>query len=425
MNILMITLDAERMGLARLVQPLHETGFRVSALCPHGTTVSFSSFLEHHFPLSSETSSQVIERELAAAMRATTPDLIVPGDERAVACLQDILRRADAGKKVALDAAALALLRRVLGRPEQFNAMLMKSDTQALARKLGVATPLSVTVTTAEAALREAEQIGYPVVLKQSFSWAGQGVSFCANETALRSNAAPVFAKHGSPLRTLAKRALHRDWYPTTSAVDVQKAVDGKPAFWCGVVIEGRVLCGFAGLVQQASSATGPSSVIRIAPHAQMHEASVKMAAALGLTGFVSFDFMVESETGRALLLECNPRPVPACHLGAHIGVDLCAALAAGLRGEAVAVAEAEGEELVALFPQEWQRDPQALAIFTGYVDMPAQDQGLLRHIADKFPDAAALLPLEPAAPEAPVAVKHRRLFSAKRNFGLPARLSA
>ena len=108
-------------------------------------------------------------------------------------------------------------------------------------------------------------------------------------------------------------------------------------------------------------------------------EAAAKLIAAYGCSGFIGFDFMEEAATGRAFLLECNPRPIQVTHLGPRIGVDLCATLAAALRGEAPPPQAPTSEAEIALFPQEWLRDPASLAGASRFLDVPWEDPALLR----------------------------------------------
>jgi predicted ATP-grasp superfamily ATP-dependent carboligase len=94
------------------------------------------------------------------------------------------------------------------------------------------------------------------------------------------------------------------------------------------------MLAGFAGIPLETASAQGPSTVVRLGAHAAMAAASERMIAALGASGFIGFDFMLENRTGAALLLECNPRPIQVCHLGGQIGADLMVPLAEALAGK-------------------------------------------------------------------------------------------
>ena len=381
--VLIIAFEDGRWGPARLPKPLSAAGFRVAALCPADNAVAQTGFIERHFPLGNVKSSRHFETRLARAMRDWQPDLVIPADERVVACLHYLVRRARAGQRVRLNRDAMAIIIASLGDPDQFDAMLLKDRTLSVARQAGVRVPGGGPVASPADACAQASQIGFPVYVKQAFSWAGRGVIRCDDAAAVVDAMAAARPAARSLLRDRAKRLLHRDWYPTTSSTDIQQAIDGTPAMYCAVAVAGKLVAGFAGVTRQATSANGPSSVVWIGPDNEMEAAAAKMIAALGATGFIGFDFMIEAATGHAYLLECNPRPIQVSHLGARIGIDLCAALAAELSGEQNPQPRSVTSETVALFPQEWQRDPAALAQCTEFRDAPLDDPRLMRFMVN------------------------------------------
>ena len=111
-----------------------------------------------------------------------------------------------------------------------------------------------------------------------------------------------------------------------------------------------------------------------------------RMVEALGASGFISFDFIVDDE-GKAFLLECNPRPTQIMHLGHLVGLDLARSFREALQGERQApCALPRGEREVAFFPQEWKRDPQSPALATAFHDVPWEDAALLRAMMGKRP---------------------------------------
>jgi hypothetical protein len=395
MNVLFVAFEGARWGAARLVKPLGDAGFNVAALCPRDNPLAQTRFLRRCFALASIMNARRIEQALAAAMRDWQPRLIIPGDERAVACLQALLRRIRRGGKTSLSPAAVEVLGVSLGNPERFDAMMLKSDTVRLARELGVKVPAGATVASAREAVVIAERIGFPVFVKRSFSWAGLGVTRCDDADELTAAFEATQVHRRVPFHATLKRILHRDWNPTISTVDVQQAVRGVPAFYCTVALNGRMLAGIAGVARRTCAATGPSSMVWLGPHDAMAHAAARMIGALGATGFIGFDFMVEAQTGAVYLLECNPRPTPVCHLGGRLGVDLCAALAAGLHGAAGPARAPLHEETIALFPQEWLRDARGLDGFEGFVDVPFDDPALVCAMLGKPPSTTNPVPPE------------------------------
>ena len=186
-------------------------------------------------------------------------------------------------------------------------------------------------------------------------------------------------------LKSALRRWLGRDWYPASSKIDVQGAISGEPAMFCALAWQGRMIGGYSGTKLELSYPNGPSAAVRLGHQPEMARVAETMIAALGCTGFISFDFMIEEGSGRPLLIECNPRPVPVTHLGGRIGVDLAGELAALLAGaEARAVPLRARTELdVLLFPHALdisRHRPGRLA------DLPIGDPGLISHVTRAAP---------------------------------------
>lgn len=380
LHVLIVAFENGRWGPARLPRAFAAAGFKVFALCPSENALSRTRFLNRHFSLADTTSARRFETRLAQVMIETKPSLVVPCDEQTVACLHSLIRDAQAGRSRQLTPAMVDILIASIGAPEHFDDMLLKTHTLALARKIGVPIPESRSVANAREAVNEAERIGYPVYVKTSFSWAGLGATLCANaqEVVAAIDAARPRERFGFAKRWL-KKALGRDWYPVNSPIDVQKAIAGAPAMYNAVALGGKALAGFAGLRHEGARSSGPSSVVWLGAHAEMEKASNAMIEAMGASGFVNFDFMIEEGTGKVYLLECNPRPSQVMHLGATVDVDLFRALARGLRAETpVEQAPRQGGQITALFPQEWLRDSASAFGYGDRLDAPTDDKPLL-----------------------------------------------
>jgi hypothetical protein len=195
-----------------------------------------------------------------------------------------------------------------------------------------------------------------------------------------------------APLKAWIRRRLHRDWYPTGTPTDVQRAIAGTPAMYCAVAWHGQVLAGFAGIKRKTRMPNGPSTTVCLGPNAKMAQAVETMVRGLGATGFIAFDFMIEAVTGHVYLLECNPRPNQVCHLGVRIGVDLAEALASA--SENLRTQTATCEAMITLFPQQWQGSTPGIVPPEADVDVPWDDPGLLRFISSVCPKAGAALGL-------------------------------
>ncbi len=368
-RVLMIAFEDGRSGPCRLPRPLNEAGIAVATLAPPANLIGRSGFVAERFTLPAARSARSLLAALEGAVAAWQPDLVIPCDEQVVAFLHDVVRRSNAS------AAVRTVLAASLGDPGRHEALLMKGATLALARTIGVATPRGAIASSAREGRRIADEIGYPVYAKASFGWAGSGVTLCADDAAL---SAALARPRAAPVKALARRLLQRDWYPARTAIEVQQAIAGSPAMVAAVAINGRMLAGFSAMARRTVSATGPSMVVEILHHAPMQEAAARMIAALGASGFIGFDFMIEAGSGEALLLECNPRPIQVGHLGSRIGADLCAALAAALRGEGALPAAPCASETVALFPAAFAHGLDATLPAHVHRDIPFDDPALL-----------------------------------------------
>ena len=391
LSVLMVAFEAGRWGSARLAKPLREAGFQVTAICPADNPLARTRYLDRHISLRDVRSSARLARVLSRTVRAGPPSLIIPCDERAVVCLQAIARDAERYRKYGVDDAVRSLIQLSLGATDHFDAMLLKTETARLARSLGVLTPAAFTVGTPDEAVLQAETLGYPVYVKASFSWAGMGVVLCQDRADLTAALAAMTERKPGALRGLVRRLLMRDWHPRQASIDVQKAIIGQPAMYCVSAKDGQTLAGLGAVALQTTTTTGPSSIVEVgAPHPQMAATAAKLVAAFGASGILGFDFIIEAQTGDAYFLECNPRPIPIAHLGPHVGVDLCDALAKAYRSGATSTSTSTSTKVVALFPQEWTRAPEGLDTVNTFVDVPWDDPDLLRAMVTPSPAGRA-----------------------------------
>ncbi len=387
MNVLIFAIEENRWAPARLPKHLMAAGFRVAALCPSGNVLAQTRYLDRAYVLKDNKSSHAMERSLVDAMVDSSVDLVIPADECSVAVLHSIIKRSCASRG-RISRNILNILVSSLGDIDQLDAMLLKSDTMRAARDIGVRAPRGGPVVFTSEALKLGEKLGFPLYVKQSFSWAGWGTRRCETAKDLVDAFQAAQAGRSSGIKARLRDLLSRSWFRTDTEIDLQQAIDGDPAMYCVAAVDGQVVGGFAGFPLQAAGENGPSTVVRIGDHPEMAEATAALVARFNATGMLGFDFMIERLTGHAYFIECNPRPIQTQHLGGRIGVDLCVALACGLRArardETPARHAANNSEQIALFPQEWVRDPQSKAIESCFHDVPWDDPGLLAAIVAK-----------------------------------------
>jgi hypothetical protein len=233
--------------------------------------------------------------------------------------------------------------------------------------------------------------IGYPVVLKRDTGAAGDGVRICADQASLRRSFSELEApeRRARPHLRLARwmrGSYLRDCHHAAQRpLNVERFVRGPVATRAVVAWDGAILDGFSLLRDIVHpEPLGPSSLVHFIDHGDMEAATSRLITRWRASGFFGFDFIIDHDDHHAYLLECNPRPVPISHIGGFGGHDLCAALAVKLIGTTARPAEPVHAERVALFPQEWRRDPMSPWLHDAYHDVPWDDIPLLRALCGK-----------------------------------------
>jgi hypothetical protein len=357
---------------ARYAGGFAAAGCDVYALSPDGAPVQSSRYIagSHLYnplrPLHS----------LQKAISRTAPDLIVPCDDRAVRHLLR-LYQSEKGSAVA------ALVARSLGTPENYDRVLSRSASLAALREMGVRVPDTLPVTS-EAQLDECLAVtGLPAVLKSDDSWGGEGVVIA--RTAEEARAA--YRKLSNPpsrLRSIARAAKRRDAHfllaalkPSTTAVCVQRFIEGQPAASAFAAREGNILASLNYNVLVTQGEIGPPSVIRLVDCSEMQAASRAAAQVFGLSGLHGLDF-IRDASGAVHVIEINPRATQGGTLPFGVGRDLPSALAATLSPEPVGMRRPIDKEIVVFFPREWKHNPASPYLKTGHHDVPWDDPAVM-----------------------------------------------
>jgi hypothetical protein len=365
---------------ARLAMALVNAGCTVKAVCPPrhplAKTSAVSQVHTYHglAPLAS----------LSGAIAATTPDLILPFDDLAALHLHELyhreLRRGTAGAPISL------LIERSLGAAASFPIVYARTTTMELAEAEGIRVPKSAVVRNAEDLRESIARMGFPMVLKANTTSGGDGVSIVHTleeaEYALRAlAAAPLVAR--ALKRALIDQDLTMVWPSLLRkryVVNAQAFVAGPEATSAVACWKGSVLASLHFEVLKKQDAGGPSTVLRLMESAEMSAAAEKMVRRLELSGLHGFDFMLEEQTGNPYLIEINPRATQVGHLTLGPGRDLPAALYAAVTGEVIQTAPKVTEkDTIALFPQEWIRNPASAFLRSSYHDVPWEEPDLVR----------------------------------------------
>jgi hypothetical protein len=365
---------------ARLTAALARAGCSVEAVCParHPLRKTKSVHRVHDYrgltPLYS----------FARAIASTQPDFLISGDDLATQHLHRLYAREKRNGNA--DSGICALIERSLGNPEGFPVVGARAAFIEVARKEGLRVPTTQALHNTDELKAWVTRTGLPTVLKANGTSGGDGVRIVHTLTeAERSfkelQAPPLLA------RALKRALIDHDeklLWPSIlrrrSVVNAQTFVAGHEATSTIVCWKGAVLASLHFEVINKTSSTGHASVLRLMENAEMSNAVERVVRRLGLSGFYGFDFMLEADTGNAYLIEINPRSTQVGHLSLGAGRDLPAALYAALSGDALQPSpKVTDKETIALFPQEWIRDPESPYLRSAHHDIPWEEPELIR----------------------------------------------
>ena len=371
---------------ARLGLALRAAGFRVSIWSPAGHPFLLTDAFDRHFAYGALEPLATLE----AALLAGGPDLIVPCDDLATHYLQRLAARA---QHVAYLHHILAVIERSLGPATGLERLTARAHVVNVASAAGIPVPTTTRLHSA-AELREWFSIhGFPAYLKADGSSGGMGV----RPVHTYAEAQMAFATLDAPprtLRTLKRLAIDRDTTllgpmvrrqrPILSVQRGVAGVDANSAIFCW---QGRVLASITVKVLATSYERGPSTVVQRIHNPAMEHAAHVLAAELQLSGFYGLDFVLDEQSGTPWLLEMNSRATQIAHLAMGPGHDLAIAAFAAVTGVARQVRPLLTEmEIIALFPQEWQRDPASPLLATAYHDVPWEAPALVRSFVNQRP---------------------------------------
>jgi biotin carboxylase len=402
---------------------LHRAGCEVDAVCPKGHPLRKTRALhqEHaYYGLSPW-------RSFARAIAESQPDLIVSGDDLATRHLH----RLYAAEKRQTNSSLCSLIERSFGDPESFPIVTARAAFMDLAGSEDVRVPATQVVHNLDELKALIARMGLPAALKADGTSGGLGVRIVQT----MAEAEHAFEQlHAPPLLArAAKRALidqdkslvwpsllrHRP------VVNIQTFVAGREATSALFCWQGSVLASLHFEVVNKASSAGHATVLRLIENAEMQTAAEAMARRLRLSGLYGLDFMLESETGNAYLIEINPRATQVGHLSLGRGRDLPAALHAALCAQGstskVTVAATERvteNDTIALFPQEWIRDPQSPFLRSAYHDIPWEEPDLVQDCVSNRQKQSTWYQRKAAAPVASAVPLNARAKSSSAGFG-------
>jgi hypothetical protein len=319
----------------------------------------------------------------AAAIEDARPHLIIPGDDLSVRHLHRLYARERRQGKA--DSAICAAIERSLGAEESFPVAYDRARFMQLAREEGIRIPNTEAIANLDGLKDWIVRNGFPLVLKANGTSGGDGVrivqtvedaerAFCSLQASPRLLRAikRAVVDHDA---TLVEPALLRRKF----VMNAQTFIAGREATSAVACWNGKVLAALHFEVINKRSAAGPATVVRLIENAEISLAAEKMVRRLNLSGLHGFDFMLDEQAGNAYLIEMNPRATQVGHLALGPGRDIAMAFYGVLSGKAVEPAPKVTENrTIALFPQEWARDPESPFLRSAYHDVPWEEPALI-----------------------------------------------
>ena len=383
-SLLIVTMGTDAVAPARMPYELSSAGFNVTLLAPRDALATHTAFVDKigYFP-PDVTLYQWVQA-VAGAVRAVRPALILPGDDVAVRTLMQLALRPPEGLRSDVRDELADVVRRSLGPPASWTDSIDKSRLFDVARRAGVPIADGDVAEREHDAAAIAAHLGYPVIVRPSHGSGGKGSARCDSEAELRSAIrlapSPDGLDTGEPQRFV-----------------IQRFIDGRVVKRAALAWNGVEIAGFTrGRLETHPGPLGPASVVEFVGLPAVRDANLRLFAALDLHGLVGAQYMIEPDRGAALLIEIHRRMLPATHAGRLVGVDLAAALRACVDGVSwTGPTDLPGGtgRRIALFPQEWYRDPESGWLATLPSDAPWHDPRLFEAML-KIPYATNAVPV-------------------------------
>ena len=381
----LIATTARWFPTTRLAMALAKVGFAVEAVCPRATLLAGRGAVRriHTYHALTPLAS------FATAITAATPDLVIPADDLAARHLHELYKQerdnGNTGTQIC------DLIERSLGAAEGFETVYARTSFMQIAQEEGVRAPKTEIIADTHDLTKWIARLGFPTVLKANATSGGDGVKVVnsveeAEHTLRKLQAPPLMARAFK--RALVNRDPTLVWsslFRRRFVVNGQAFVAGHEATSTLACWKGKVLASLHFEVLKKARSTGHATVLRLIEHPEMAGAAENIARRFKLSGLHGLDFMLEAHTGNAHLIEINPRTTQVGHLSLGLEHDLPAALYAALTGNEIQPAPKITEsDTIALFPQEWARDPKSEFLQLAYHDVPWEEPELIRSCVRK-----------------------------------------
>ncbi|PIE60036.1 MAG: carbamoyl phosphate synthase large subunit [Desulfobulbus propionicus] len=273
---------------AQAVKALKEEGFEVVLINSNPATIMTDPGLADRTyiePITPQCVAKIIERE--------RPDALLPtlGGQTG---LNTAIRVAETGilekYKVELLAANIEVIRKAEGREEFRDAM----------QKIGLKVPESAIVHTLESAMKAGESIGFPIIVRPSFTLGGTGGGVAYNRTELKELAAA-----GLDLSMTTEIMLERSLLGWKEyELEVMRDKNDNVVIICSIENVDAM-----GVHTGDSITVAPAQTLTDREYQEMRDAAIAIIREIGVeTGGSNVQFAVNPVDGELMVIEMNPR---------------------------------------------------------------------------------------------------------------------
>ena len=287
------------------------------------------------------------------------------------------------------------VIQRSLGDPTAYLVVDSRHEIQMSARNEELNAAESFAIGKATDPEKTALALPFPWMLKTDYSWGPRGQRMVrtlgeARRFIRKANNSPSLAMVARQMLVNDDRAALEEWlHAKRPGLSAQRPIAGLGANAVAACWKGTVLASISVEGLPGASGSWPQAIVRMVENPEMDRSVRRMSDRLGLTGFHSFDFVLEAGTGKAWLTEFNSHCTQASHLNAGAGHDLVAAFCerwlgttAGESAAAPGLAQAvpvHPGKVLAYFPQALAANPSDPILDTGAFDIPSEDPEFVR----------------------------------------------
>lgn len=331
--------------ISRLAFRFWKYGCRVSGVCPPDNELRLAMHIDHCYSFRANDPLGSLRR----AIEQSGAGYVLPGDDLAYSLVRQLALREEHCR---------SLVERSMGAASSFETLRSRFKALELAQQMGI----TISPTVPFRSLREIQEseLGgkFPLVLKRDGTSWGRGVETVEDDSALVAKGTRLMAQSsfalkmrllllaGDPMGFVESYGLHG------AGFCAQAMISGIPATALFACWQGRVLGDLQARVLASQGLTRPPLLIRLMDDERISQAGERLAARLGLSGYLGLDFVLSEASDEPYLTDVNPRCTQLGHIQRAGEPDLAGLLWAAWTGRPAPEAGEEGlGNVVSFYP--------------------------------------------------------------------------